>query len=931
MAKTPGTLVDAIGSSNFYSKENGKIPAETKRSAIKQAISTNLVPSAINFGKPVKTIIARNELLMNSIVNNQLKTSLEYPKMFGALESTVRTLSVAAEITARKIHENNREFHEALLAKLTGEKTPTRAAGATKTIPKSRPGKAPARTPLSRGGPPTSIAGRRAAERAQGLPKQRSAEVLARAERFAQIRRTRMARGALIGGAAGIAGGAIAGGLYDAFGKAFGGESQAAAAAQRVAGGGQTPTTPTGTPSTTPSTAQSSVTGPGGTQKSLTEATEAATNAPTKQVAGGLTITTLKTKSGKSFQVNSKYAKNFAGFIADLEATGYQIREIGGYRVSNIAGTNTPSWHGLGVAIDINPAQNPVTNGPAGRKPVTDMPSNINEIANKWGLGWGGAWTGSKQDAMHFSMGEGPGAAFRGNRSAVAAGQDASSYVSGAIAASPTVAAESGITGAATGQPIAGGRNQPGGEIGRPSAGLNAEKEKLIRETAARFGMNPNALTGILNIESGGTFNPATRGGASNRYYGIFQLQDSQIPGLTRTALGQSLTPEQYQQRSFADQLKVYEQYIKNAGVSAGFFTGDASKDASRLWALQLAPGNARRLNYDDPNTVISRSRQAAAISAEPGLVTVGSVQRETLRRGGLEGGVAAAPGAATGEPVAGGRNQPAAPAAAPGAPTAQQPGQQQQSVAGFSMPVDGARLSSGFGQRWGRLHAGLDFAAPTGTPVKAAAPGVVVRATPAGAYGNLVEIRHADGTHTRYAHLSAFNTTQGATVSQGQVIGAVGSTGRSTGPHLHFEIRRNGGSSPVDPRPLLGGAAPTVQGDQAKTSTEPGVVQPSAGSPRTRGTPAAAPSTSGTPMSMPSGLPGNDLFGLSSMFGMMGMGRPGMSGGMLAILPLIMRNNVVVNRKRQASGEVPFNMTSAPINPVAGIAGLFGQVFRGF
>lgn len=168
-----------------------------------------------------------------------------------------------------------------------------------------------------------------------------------------------------------------------------------------------------------------------------------------------------------------------------------------------------------------------------------------------------------------------------------------------------------------------------------PSFGLTAERSQSIRESAERLGANPNALAGILSIES--NFDPSIQGGASNRFYGIFQLQDTQIPGLTQQALGRSLTPVQYQQISFEEQLRVYETYVTNApGVGTGFFTGDAAQDASRLWALQLAPSNAAGLDYNNPLEVISRTQQAASIRENTNLVTVRSVQAETLRRGKL-------------------------------------------------------------------------------------------------------------------------------------------------------------------------------------------------------------------------------------------------------------------------------------------------------
>ncbi len=111
--------------------------------------------------------------------------------------------------------------------------------------------------------------------------------------------------------------------------------------------------------------------------------------------------------------------------------------------------------------------------------------------------------------------------------------------------------------------------------------------------------------------------------------------------------------------------------------------------------------------------------------------------------------------------------------------------------------PLDGARISSGFGMRrhpvlgFTRMHRGTDFAAPTGTPVYAAANGTVISARHEGAYRRIVLLRHAGGVQTRYAHLSRFarGIAPGRRVRQGDVIDAVGSTGLSTGPHLHYEV----------------------------------------------------------------------------------------------------------------------------------------------
>ncbi|XGB42274.1 MAG: LysM peptidoglycan-binding domain-containing M23 family metallopeptidase [Nodosilinea sp. LVE1205-7] len=107
----------------------------------------------------------------------------------------------------------------------------------------------------------------------------------------------------------------------------------------------------------------------------------------------------------------------------------------------------------------------------------------------------------------------------------------------------------------------------------------------------------------------------------------------------------------------------------------------------------------------------------------------------------------------------------------------------------GYLWPARGI-LSSGYGWRWGRMHRGIDIAGPIGTPVVAAAGGVVVRSGwNSGGYGNVVDIRHGDGSMTRYAHNSRLLVREGQEVKQGQLISEIGSTGNSTGPHLHFEI----------------------------------------------------------------------------------------------------------------------------------------------
>ncbi|WP_124972173.1 peptidoglycan DD-metalloendopeptidase family protein [Aphanothece sacrum] len=121
----------------------------------------------------------------------------------------------------------------------------------------------------------------------------------------------------------------------------------------------------------------------------------------------------------------------------------------------------------------------------------------------------------------------------------------------------------------------------------------------------------------------------------------------------------------------------------------------------------------------------------------------------------------------------------------------------------GYIWPTKGV-LTSGYGRRWGRMHRGIDIAAPIGTPIMAAAPGEVISAGwNSGGYGNLVKIRHADGSVTLYAHNSRILVRRGQMVEQGEQISLMGSTGRSTGPHLHFEVHP-GGSGAVNPIAFL-------------------------------------------------------------------------------------------------------------------------------
>jgi murein DD-endopeptidase MepM/ murein hydrolase activator NlpD len=124
--------------------------------------------------------------------------------------------------------------------------------------------------------------------------------------------------------------------------------------------------------------------------------------------------------------------------------------------------------------------------------------------------------------------------------------------------------------------------------------------------------------------------------------------------------------------------------------------------------------------------------------------------------------------------------------------------------------PIESARMTSGFGMRehpvlgGHRAHTGVDLAAPVGTPIYATADGVISKASWFGGYGLFVSIEHGGELQTRYGHMSRLNVAEGQTVHKGDIIGFVGSTGRSTGPHLHYEVRVDGVA--VNPVPYMQG-----------------------------------------------------------------------------------------------------------------------------
>lgn len=127
-----------------------------------------------------------------------------------------------------------------------------------------------------------------------------------------------------------------------------------------------------------------------------------------------------------------------------------------------------------------------------------------------------------------------------------------------------------------------------------------------------------------------------------------------------------------------------------------------------------------------------------------------------------------------------------------------------------FAMPVQASfRYTSGFGPRWGRMHKGLDMAGPVGTPIYSTADGVVTYAGWQSGYGRIIKVQHEFGIETRYPHLNKIRVKVGQKVSRGEQIGDMGSSGRSTGPHLHYEIRVKGEA--VDPMIYIRAAQNTL------------------------------------------------------------------------------------------------------------------------
>lgn len=262
------------------------------------------------------------------------------------------------------------------------------------------------------------------------------------------------------------------------------------------------------------------------------------------------------------------------------------------------------------------------------------------------------------------------------------------------------------------------------------------------------------------------------------------------------TVLAAESTEEALQRSTYievlsrADRTAIESVEIAQTAVDAQRRTLQAEEETLQRVAeqQQAIVAEARALRDERALVLAGSEQKLAELEAQERHLEAESREIAALARRASRAEASARTAAAT----SGGAASGAAPMAAPPAATG----------GGWTWPASGS-LTSGYGSRWGRLHAGIDIGAPTGSAVVAARAGRVIFAGRHGGYGNLVLVDHGGGIVTAYAHLSSFAVGVGASVSAGQLLGGVGCTGSCTGPHLHFEVRVNG--TPQNPRNFLG------------------------------------------------------------------------------------------------------------------------------
>ena len=326
------------------------------------------------------------------------------------------------------------------------------------------------------------------------------------------------------------------------------------------------------------------------------------------------------------------------------------------------------------------------------------------------------------------------------------------------------------------------------------ASALNPAGQQDSQASSAQVALNGSIAPGMA--DAGPSASQATESGQMQEQEGSVSLPQPVIPSQTNSRLNKTSLIVEIQ--------NLRQQYRRQASTAT---SRPVTPSALPVAAVKLAKAS-------NPDFASRSSSESSSLSVE--LKNLGQQKQKP------EGKATAAETPKSGSTLSGGRQVVAravlgseayAPVVSPVqrmvAPNLPPLGRQdsylpgRNAATGFAWPAKGV-LTSGYGWRWGRMHRGVDIAGPVGTPIVAAAPGIISYAGwNDGGYGYMVEIEHADGSMTRYAHNSRLLVRPGQEVNQGQQISEMGSTGYSTGPHLHFEIHPKGQGA-VNPMAFL-------------------------------------------------------------------------------------------------------------------------------
>jgi murein DD-endopeptidase MepM/ murein hydrolase activator NlpD len=324
-----------------------------------------------------------------------------------------------------------------------------------------------------------------------------------------------------------------------------------------------------------------------------------------------------------------------------------------------------------------------------------------------------------------------------------------------------------------------------------------------LNSIARRHGLSVAQLMRINNIANPNLIKvnqplvvsqPQVRAGANSRVAPLAGLPNTSLPvttasqRLAESNQGVELPVEPYQENLKADIQQLQETYRGKQPTAMSLAVQPAAPEAKATPESLDSEWASDRLQRTSSERQLPDNAKAmpSAVAAKPQLISAANVNPQEYN-------------SSLQLPV----GQTVSPELPPLSPAEQYLPNTPMNFTGYIWPAKGV-LTSGFGWRWGRMHKGVDIAAPIGTPVVAAAPGEVISAGwNSGGYGNLVKVQHDDGSITLYAHNSRILVRPGQKVEQGELISEMGSTGFSTGPHLHFEVHP-GGASAANPIAFL-------------------------------------------------------------------------------------------------------------------------------